>query len=345
LTARRTAALCVVYVLAVAGGVVGADRVAANFLFTEPNRYVPAFRSFYHPAVSWKMQQIGDLRQLDVLFIGNSLTMLGVDPDSFDRAAPAAIGRRVSSYNLAVPSVGAGFWPQFFERAYDGPWPRTVALGIQPRDLDPTGESIDQKIGRRFFADEGWRSRSMGATNQWAEQALSRALILYGRRGQGLPALAQRMQGNKTSTIEDIRVEGSEGFGVFGQGFHRSAANLKAGKAAHAAVAKPAPFVFTREARRGLVRLRALLARHGTRLVLFTLPIYYDSEPEGNARTDREFVAAVRRFSRAQSLTFVDAGHRFASRFAVTDYGDENHLDTGGARRFSRLLAPAVLRP
>lgn len=332
--------LCVIYVSALVAALLGADRLTARMIFAEPERYRPTFQSFYHPAVSRKMQEIDRVKRVDVLFIGNSLTMLGVDPDSFDRSAAKA-GRPLNSYNLAFPSVGVEFWPAFLERAYPGPWPRVVALGVQPRDLNPAGAAITGPLLQQFFTSEGWRTLSMSPANRRAEELLSRSLILYGRRGDGLPAIARRLMGEELAR-EDIRVVGSKGFGVFGRGFHRSSADLARGRAEHEVTAKRLPFEFTMAAQRGLERLRALLRRHGTRLVLFTLPIFYDSEPEGNALTDREFVARTARFARVHSLTFLDAGHLFAARFGVQDFGDENHLDAGGARRFSRMLAQSL---
>ena len=60
--------------------------------------------------------------------------MFDVDPATFDSAL-AARGQRLSTYNLAFPSIDPRFWPWYFQHDYSKPLPRHVFLGILSRDL------------------------------------------------------------------------------------------------------------------------------------------------------------------------------------------------------------------
>jgi hypothetical protein len=111
----RTLAPVVAYVAVVAAMAVGADRVVSEWLIPNPSRYAPTYRSYYHPSVGFKIKQVEDLASLDTLIIGNSVTMLAVDPEAMQEQS-ATLGTPLDAYSLAFPSVAVAFWPRFLSQ-------------------------------------------------------------------------------------------------------------------------------------------------------------------------------------------------------------------------------------
>src|SRR5215204_2129477 len=139
----KTGLTCLTYALLVLLVAIGADRATTALLYGADEEEPLAATSYYHPTVRQKLAQVsaGAADDRDGLFVGNSLTMLGIDPASFD-AALASEGVPFGSYNLALPSVGVTFWPEFFERYWRHDVPRDLLLGVQPRDVNPRGTAL-----------------------------------------------------------------------------------------------------------------------------------------------------------------------------------------------------------
>src|SRR4051794_1829300 len=176
----RTPVACLCYMAVLVGAGVGVDHLIAGRLFSHPNDFVPAYRSYPEYAVGSKLHQFEATKtRWSSLFIGNSRTMFDVDPTTVDSAL-AAKGDRQRSYNLAFPSIDPRFWPWLFQHDYDRPLPKHVFLGILTRDLDARFNS-SRKFTSEFQASQGFAHRNMSPTNSRAEEALSRVFILRGR--------------------------------------------------------------------------------------------------------------------------------------------------------------------
>jgi len=321
-----------------------ADRLLARALFAHPSEYVPTHRSFYHPTVGVKLHRLRDRpRTDDAWFLGNSVTMLGVDPQSYD-ARLAAQGHQFRSFNLAMPSVGVTFWPQLLDRYLHGRFPRYLLLGVQPRDVDAAGvDQVSRPVERSFWTSEGTRNRNISRVNANAEEALARAYILWGRHGSFFPAAAGVAARGERFDPDDIGVDNAAGWSRFVERFVRPKAELEAGRLRYGH-RRGGRFALAPDAVASLRRLATTTSRNGGRLILFTLPTLYDSEPWGTTDIRREFVAAMRSLApRLPSARFLDLGDDFASGYRTEDFGDENHLLGPAAQRFSRELADATL--
>jgi hypothetical protein len=334
----RTGFPCLAYALAIVAIAIGADRLSAGILYGYNAGFAPAAGSYYHPTVAQKLQQIQnrDPDQMDPLFIGNSLTMLGLDPASFDRAI-AQRGGASDSYNLAIPSVGVTFWPEFFDRYWRDPIPRNLLLGLQPRDVNPRGTALTVDFIDRFFVSGGPES----GIQHFAEHLLSSAFVLWQRRGT-LFIDANRAPIGTGPGSTDITVKGPQGFGITGPPFTFSAAELRRNKRRLPPPEGP-PFEFDPAAEQALDRLAAQQAAVGGRLILFTFPIFFDSEPEGAPGVQADFVRAMRSYTaQHENVEFIDTATETRSEFSASDYVDENHFDPAAARRFSAELARRV---
>jgi hypothetical protein len=331
----RRGLACLVYALAIVAIAIGCDRLAAEVLYGRSTGFAPAAGSYYHASVAPKLEQVeerGDEGR-DPLFIGNSLTMLGVDPASFDQELERH-GISSSSYNLALPSIGVAFWAEFFDRYWRDPIPRDLLLGVQPRDVNPRGSVFTNDIIDRFFAEED----DQNAVQRFAEEALSDAFILWQRRGT-LFIDTGRIPIGEGAGSTDISVTGSQGFSVTGPPFTFTPEQLRRNRRKATPVEGP-PFVFDPPAEKALDQLAEQQAAVGGRLILFNFPIFYDSEPEGAPGVETDFVRTMREYARTQeNVVFVDAAARTRSRFTAHDYVDENHFDPAAARRFSAYLA------
>jgi hypothetical protein len=320
---------------------VGVDRVIAGRLFAEPARYVPTYRSYYHPSVGRKLEQVDALDHLQTLIIGNSITMLAVDPAAMEREM-AARGRQFDAYNLAIPSMTVAFWPRFLNEDYQGPQPRQLLLGVQPRDLNARGLALTAPIVRQYYSSEGEHNSDLSGVNAFAEERMSGLFRLWGRRGAFFPALASLRDGRRYDA-EDIRVIGKDGFSVTSPWSRPTRAQMVEGKRRYGNRPGTTDFTIDPRARASLVALRDWIAARGGTLTLFTVPIYYDSEDEGTRRIQREFPVAMRRFVSSQKgMRFMDLGNELKSQYGMGDFVDENHLNERAAERFSRTLADRI---
>jgi hypothetical protein len=331
-----------VYLAAVGVVIVGLDRAFAVALFAHPTQYVPEYRSSYHPTVGVKVRQLEHLgNKVDILLLGNSLTMMGVDPVEYDRTL--GVDRKgLFAYNAAVPSVGVSFWPRFVDSYFGRSRLKLVLLGVQPRDFDGEGAALTAPLERQFYASGAYRIRSDSRLRRAADEAVERALILWGRRGDLFNGLGSIVHGTRYDP-NDILIVNRLGWGNAAPKFLQSRAELTSGRASDLKRRAGPVFSFAPEEKAALARLARWSADHGAKLVLFSLPEYYDSEAEGAPKTRQTFVTALRSLvAHTPNTVFLDFRTKLASSYTWRDYADEDHLNASGAQRFSATLARAT---
>lgn len=284
----KTGLKCLFYAGAIVLVAIGADRIGSRILYGNEAGPALAAGSYYHPTVRQKLDQVSDgaADGRDAFFIGNSLTMLGVDPASFDRRL-TELGRPFSSYNLAIPSVGVTFWPEFFDRYWRRGMPRDLLLGVQPRDVDERGKLISQDRLDRFFDTRG----SGNGIQTFAEDALSDAFTLYQRRGTLFAEEAEELPIGDEAGSTDIKVSGPQGFSHTGEPFVHSAAELRRDR--RSARLAPPPGRLGPPLRLAVERLAALQPSAGRRLILSAVPILMGARPAPGLRFN--LVRAIRR--------------------------------------------------
>lgn len=338
---RRALLICLGYVALLALLAVGADRLIAARVFEDPAALVPAYRSFQEPSVGVKLR---DLEQtpgaFDTLILGNSRTLFGLRPDVLDREL-AAGGIRQRSFNLAMPTVDVRFWPRFLRDYYDRPAPKRLLLGVIPRDLDARNvQALTQE--EAFFASSGFQNRDRSAAWRAAEEWRSRIFTMHGRfnevRRAGIGGL---LRGDGIAPPQ-IRI-GERGWGQFAPGVTPSKREL-AGQARRLAVRSGAlRLAVGDEQIRALRQLDRWIRARGGCLTLFSIPLLYDREPWGTVQVRRDFQRTMRAFVRANpAVRFLDVASEVERSYALSDFGDGDHLDPSGARRFSRELANAL---
>jgi hypothetical protein len=339
----NTPLICLLYVALLAVAAVGVDRLIANRLFAHPYEYVPGYRAFPEYAVGVKLHQFEtESRRFDGLFIGNSRTMFGVDPSAFD-AVLARRGIRFSSYNLALPSFDARFWPEFFRRYYRAPAPRHVFLGILPRDLDAR-YSYGETLRRQFFASAGFQQHSRGALARWADEQMARLFLLRGHGADKKLLTVGDVLAGRRLDLNAIRLANDRGWSTLPRGVQLRRATLRAQARRLAERRGKVRFKLGAENERSLIELDRWIRTRGGTLTLFTTPLLYDrEEPWGTIEMRRGFDRAVRRIvRRLPGVRFIDLGRRARATYSVADYADGDHLNPAGAHRFSRDLAHAV---
>jgi hypothetical protein len=316
------------------------DRLIATMVFANPGRYVPTYRSSYHPSVGVKLHQLRMLDGLDGVFLGNSLAMMGVDPAAFD-ARMRERGRPFRSYNLAVPGVGVQFWPRFVREYLEDEQPEIVLLGVQARDVSARGEQITAMLEPRFYSSNAYVNRDLGRVDRTAEELLSRIFVLWGRNGDLLRAIGGLRHGEKYDP-DDLIVKSTQGWSQSAPQFERSREELLEGERQFGQRHGPDDFAVSGSARAALKELNEWVrASSGGRLVLFTIPALYDTEPEGTIEVQKAFRRVMFELTLGlPGAAFLDMGSSHS--FTWEAYSDENHFNQRGAERFSGLLADAV---
>jgi hypothetical protein len=332
----------VAYVLAILAVTIAADRVLAQRLYKDPERLVPAYRTFNEPSVGVKLHELDKTKvYLDTLVLGNSRTYAAVNPDVFDHRLSER-DRRVQSFNLAQPTIDTRFWPPFFERFYDRRAPRNVLLGIMPRDIDVRNPvAVAQEAA--FLASPGFENRNRTRVWKDAEEGLADLYSLHGRgneiRHAGPKALLRGVKLDRPG----FRPRGDRGWAVFDPSLVLPKAELAANARRLAN-------------RSGSIRLRvgasqlAAIARldrdvraKGGCLTLFTLPVLYDREELGTIEVQREFERVLRDFVRAHpTVGLLDIAPRVQAGYGLGDFADGDHMNPTGSTKFSDQLADAV---
>lgn len=334
---RRTLIICLGYVLLLGVLAVGADRVIAQRVFEDPGELVPAYRSFQEPAVGAKLHDLEKTAgTLSTLFVGNSRTLFGVQPETFDRAL-ARRGIVQRSFNLAMPTVDVRFWPPFFRDFYQRPAPEHLLLGVIPRDLDIRNVTAAAEM-QAFTSSPGYENRDRSAIWRSAEELLSQLFTLHGRFNE----VRRFVRSPKRLAPAQIRVSG-RGWGRFAPGLAPSDRFLE--KQARRLALRSSTFALQPGAEqiRAMSRLDRWIRARGGCLTLFTTPLLYDREAWGTVEVRRDFERTMRAFVRDNPhVRFLDLGPRVEKSYGLADFGDGDHLDPSGARRFSRELADAV---
>ena len=335
----KTGLQCLAYFAVLLAVVIAGDRLLTQRLYAQPDRLVPAYRSFNEPSVGIKLRDLSTAKErFDPLVLGNSRTYSALDPEPFDRRL-AALGVRAESFNLAMPTVDVRFWPPFLERFYDRAAPRDVLLGVIPRDFDARNVVAEQQA-KAFEASPGFANRDRTAVWKAAEEALAG---LFALRGRGNEIRPRRLLRGRKLDARGFRLAGDHGWGIFDP-----------------SRVVPKPELATKARllaqRSGSIRLRvgasqlAALARldrlvraRGGCLTLFTTPLLYDREPLGTVEVQRDFQRLLRRIAREHpAIGVVDVGPEVQDRYGLGDFADGDHLSPAGARRFSRELADAL---
>lgn len=339
----RTPLVCLAYFVLLATLAVGVDRLVAQRTFQDPAELVPAYRSFQEPSVGAKLQDLSQSdSRFDTLFLGNSRTLFAVQPEVVDGVlAGQGLDRR--SFNLAFPTVDVRFWPAFLERYYDRAPPRDLVLGITPRDLDARNTAAVAEA-QAFGASPGFENRDRTAVWRAAEEGLAELFTLRGRFNELRRAGPGSLVSGDGLDPAQIRV-GERGWGKFAPGVTPEKAEL--GQQAEALATRTGTMRLQvgRDQIGALEHLDRWIRARGGCLTLFTLPLLYDREPWGTVEVRQDFERTMRDFVAANpTVGFVDIGPRVQGAYTLADWGDGDHLDPSGARRFSRQLGEALGR-
>jgi hypothetical protein len=343
-----TALKCIVYVAALMAIAVAGDRVLTKRLYAEPDRLVPAYRSFNEPSVGVKLHELDKTKvQLDTLVLGNSRTYASVDPAVFD-ARLAQRGLRTQSFNLAMPTIDVRFWPPFFERFYDRAPPRNVLLGVIPRDLDVRNPVAEAQT-RAFQASPGFVDHERTQVWKDAEEALADLYELRGRGNEIRHAGPRALLRGTKLDHPGFRPSGDRGWAIFDPSLVLPKNELAANARRLGRRSGKIRLRVGRDQLAALERLDRIVREDGGCLTLFTPPVLYDREPLGTVEVQREFERVLRTFVREHpTVALIDVGPRVQRTYSLSDFADGDHTSPAGARRFSSALADAAvdrLRP
>jgi len=328
----------VAYVLAILAVTIAADRVLAQRLYKDPERLVPAYRTFNEPSVGVKLHELDKTTvYLDTLVLGNSRAYAAVNPDVFDHRLSER-GRPVESFNLAQPTIDPRFWPPFFERFYHRAAPRNVLLGITPRDIDVRNPvAVAQEAA--FLASPGFENRNRTRVWRDAEEGLADLYSLHGRgneiRHAGPIAL---LRGDKLDR-PGFRPRGDRGWAIFDPSLVLPKAELAANTRRLADRSGSIRLRVGASQLAAILRLDRDIRARGGCLTLFTVPVLYDREQLGTIEVQRE----LREFVRAHpTVGLIDIAPRVQAGYGLADFADGDHMTPTGATKFSDQLADAV---
>lgn len=338
----RTLLICLGYMVVLIAAAVTADRLLGDRIYARPGDAVPAYRSAQDEVAAKKLHHLGrSANGYDALFIGNSRTLFGVDPELVDRELRRH-GARRESYNLAMPTVDPRFWDVYFRKYFDGKAPRDVLLGITPRDLDRRNVVAGQYL-QGFEASPAFNNRDRTGIWKDSEEALADLYPLRGRVEESKRVGVKGFLRGDRLDQRQIDLTGDHGWAAFADRDRPSPAELRRNARELRDRHGPGGLQESTEALTALDRLYRKVHADGGCLTLFTTPLLYDREQWGTIEIRRDFYRRLRAFARTHPGTrLVDVGRVVERNYQLADFGDGDHLSATGARRFARDLARAL---
>lgn len=339
-----TLAACAGYVALLALAAIGADRVVASRAFEDPGEFVPAYRSYQDPATGVKMRQIDELEDApDVLVIGNSRGLFGVNPVPLERSLSRR-GHALEVYNAALHTVDVRFWPSFLAESYEPEPPAHIFLNVIPRDLDRRNTIAAEALDA-FASSPGSENEDRTAIWRAAEETLAQLYTLRGRvnelRRVGVGGLLR----NEKVARPEVEIANSRGWARFDDERALSVPELERQQQRwanrHGSIRlEPSPGQHD-----ALERLARMVRGWGGCLTLFSIPTFYDRERWGTIEVQRAFEREITTFTERHPLVgYFDLAERLAPRFGPRMFGDGDHLNARGAERFAQPLAAVIDR-
>lgn len=271
-------------------------------------------------------------RGVDVIFLGNSTVLAGIDPRDFDAARGHGSDAR-ASYNGALQALPAAAVREFAEVFADRARPDAMIYGLTPQDLNrnsPTGRDVTQRVAEApamvaATADGpvGWAARKLIAGSQVFRYRFILVELLL--RGGHLAPLEPDYFDDRGAAL-DSRVLADVPETERGAYFNKD------GVWAYAVDGVQSD---------ALDALAEFLAAREIRLILVNMPLADDYYANFDAPTDYPaYMARLTDTAARHRLSLWDMEHLpFGEGFDDRHFADFNHLNRDGARRLSRQLA------
>lgn len=306
---------------------------------------------------------------LDVLYLGSSHTMYGIDAQRIDNQLQTQTGARTLGCNVGM--LGSTFEQDYYMlKRYleDGNTPKVVVetlwewnlnVNAQPR-ADTSGEHVMQDFTLANLGDlSTLRSHFTGqdGSHNLGTFVASKTIPLYGDRAGLLHALCGKNTVGPCGKNIDPLAPGTQSIysGSDSRGWvairtaglsQMSASELKAAATGRWGYFGQQLNNFTIGGQQPgyLARLVSLAQAHGVKLEFVLTPLhpsYYQFFSGPNAWP--QVVAYWRQFAAAHDVPLYDDSH--ASGYTAADFADPQHLTASGAAKFSGLLAAQVVGP
>ena len=272
-----------------------------------------------------------DQRGVDVLFLGNSTVLAGIDPVVFDEAR-GVTGKDEVSYNAALEGLPAAAVGQFATVYLDRVQPKLMVYGLTPQDLNrnsPTGRDLTQRVAE---APAMFAATARGPARSLANVLLERSslfryrfiIIDYLLRGGDLepipPIYFDERGATSDSTVladidPDARSHLLNNDGVWAYDVRGTQTNA-------------------------LEALSGVLRKRGVDLLLVNMPMadgYYENFTSESHYTG--YTMALSDLAERNQVTLFDM-EALPSKTAFEDrhFADLNHLNDAGAEKLSRIL-------
>lgn len=270
-------------------------------------------------------------RGIDVLFIGNSTTQAGVNPQAFDIARGKRESVGPGSFNASVegiPPYGALIFLQIFLQYCR---PGTVYYGITPQDLNsnsPWARDVSDRIDHSPLALAESRHGLLGISNA--------ILLQYSALYRYRSALFRTLLNGKPDPVPRVYFDR--------RGFEPSDRNLSQvpqGKGAEyfdkAGVLNYSVQGIQIESARNMA---TYLRDQGIRLVLVNMPLANGYFSIFDSPSDYEdYRSAISELASTFGVPLFDAERLSTDAgFDDTDFADLNHLNRKGAEKLSTML-------
>lgn len=299
---RRSLIVISIVVLALLGAEI-ALRLAAPAL-PEPTEWYSG----------WAEEKAGILRTRDVppevVFLGDSSTMNGLDPHQFAEGAPCY----QDVFNAAIPALD-------FERIEDW-YARVVAPASDPSlvIIGMTSLTVTIEDPAPYFQAVAVREGWLGSVSRWFNDISW--LVRYRGVIRDPVELARHFRGEPSESWDELDASGW--FSPPDRAYSPPE------------VDDTSPATFSSEDRKAMVSLIENIRGDGARPVLVWMPETSDREAtfDGGATSIARVREAVEGLAAEQSIPFVDLTTISSTR----NFTDSLHLDPGGSRLAGRLL-------
>ena len=328
----------------------------------EQYRGVPDLDYYHTLYYSLKFQQFKRVKErVETIVLGDSRARHGVDPALFEGQSDKA---GVTAFNFAPASSGVEFTDLLVREYFCNLASlRTIVWGVSPRIFnrywqDPVCQLFVESQGHRsdcLAAEKGFSRAGIKAGIKLGTfRMMSKLSAAFAHRSKLKSVLLDALAGADAGT----RFHEEQAIAVSKWGFmefpksqtidltdsgevERILSSLKSGR-----------FELDQERLDKFRKLVAFLEQRKIRLVCFVLPMHHSlmrspaADADGTPNADYDKLMSILKGIEGEfgNYHFIDLHKGGDNGFADSEYGDFDHLNYGGSRRLSRIIAEQLKR-
>ena len=277
-------------------------------------------------------------REIDILFIGNSMVQAGMNPHVFDQIRGKQDATDAGTFNAAIdglPPYGASLFLEIYLRQTQ---PKTIIYGLTPQDLNSNSPWAQDVTDRVKHAPLVWAKTQRGLQGQLTATMLEYSALYRYRFVLHQLLLRGGIQPPPPQVYFD-----AQGFGPLTRRLSDVPASQRHIFYNNAGVVNYSTQGIQLESLKELI---AYCTNNDIELILVNMPLSDDYYGNFDTIEDYQtYLDTAKQVASEFQVPFWDMENLLSDSLEDIHFADFNHLNDLGAEKFSTLLAERYLTP